>query len=150
MLVRRTEQHIIDRQSIWYEMLINKCHQAKNIYNHGNYLIRREFINNGKWLRYTEVEQLIKTDNIYTDYWDWDLANSSQQVLRQLDRNWKAFFNSIKDWKVHKDKYLGRPKLPKYLKKDGKFILCWTHPFFNCLAVENERIFIFFKKYKQT
>lgn len=30
----------------------------------------------------------------------------------------------------------------KYLKKDGKFILCWTHPFFNCLAVENERIFI--------
>ena len=30
----------------------------------------------------------------------------------------------------------------KYLKKGGKFILCWTHPFFNCLAVENERIFI--------
>ena len=29
-----------------------------------------------------------------------------------------------------------------YLKKGGKFILCWTHPFFNCLAVENERIFI--------
>lgn len=119
MLAQRTEQHIIDRQSTWYKMLMKKCHQAKNIYNHGNYLIRRKFINNGKWLRYTEVEQLVKTDATYTDYWDWNLANSSQQVLRQLDKNWKSFFNAIKDWKVHKDKYLGRPKLPKYLKKDG-------------------------------
>ena len=30
----------------------------------------------------------------------------------------------------------------EYLKKSGKFILCWTHPFFNCLAVENEKIVI--------
>ena len=119
MLVQRTEQHIIDRQSKWYKMLIEKCHQAKNIYNHGNYLVRKEFIDNGNWLRYIEVEQLVKNDNTYTDYWDWNLANSGQQVLRQLDRNWKSFFNSIKDWKVHKDKYTGRPKLPKYLKKDG-------------------------------
>lgn len=119
MLVQRTEQHIIDRQSKWYKMLAEKCYQAKNIYNHGNYLIRQEFINNGKWLRYTEVEQLVKNDDIYTDYWDWNLANSGQQVLRQLDKNWKSFFNSIKDWSKHKDKYLGRPKLPKYLKKDG-------------------------------
>lgn len=119
MLAPRTEQHIIDKQSKWYKMLVEKCHQAKNIYNHGNYLIRQEFINNGKWLRYIEVEQLVKTDAIYTDYWDWNLANSGQQVLRQLDKNWKSFFNSIKDWSNHKDKYLGRPKLPKYLKKDG-------------------------------
>ena len=119
MLVQRTEQHIIDRQSKWYKMLSEKCHQAKNIYNHGNYLIRQEFINTGKWLRYTEVEQLVKTDDVYTDYWDWNLANSGQQVLRQLDKNWRSFFNSIKDWTKHKDKYLGKPKLPKYLKKDG-------------------------------
>ena len=119
MLVQRTEQHIIDRQSIWYKILMEKCHRAKNIYNHGNYLIRKEFINNGKWMQYIEVEQLVKNDDTYTDYWDWNLANSGQQVLRQLDRNWKSFFKSIKDWKVHKDKYTGRPKLPKYLKKDG-------------------------------
>ena len=29
-----------------------------------------------------------------------------------------------------------------YLKKGGKFILSWTHPFFNCLGIENEKIFI--------
>ena len=102
-----------------------KCHQAKNIYNHGNYLIRQRFIKECLWLRYIDLEQLLKNDLEYTDYWDWNLANSSKQVLRQLDKNWKSFFNAIKKWKEHPDKYTGRPKIPKYLKKDGvtEFVL---------------------------
>ena len=42
-------------------------------------------------------------------------------TLRLLDKNWKSYFRSIKDWKQHPEKYLGMPKLPKYLKKDGRF-----------------------------
>ena len=38
-----------------------------------------------------------------------------------MDKNWKAYFKSIKDWKENPSKYLGMPKLPKYLKKDGRF-----------------------------
>ena len=119
MLVQRTERHIIDRQSKWYKMLEEKCHIAKNIYNHGNYLIRQEFVKNGKWLRYVEVEKLVKNNIQYPDYWEWNLANSGQQVLLRLDKNWKSFFASIKDWKKNPSKYNGMPKLPKYLKKDG-------------------------------
>ena len=119
MLVQRVEQHIIDRQSTWYKMLEHKCHQAKNIYNHGNFIVRQGFIHNKKWLRYVEVEKLVKTDTDNTDYWDWELANSSQQILRRLDTNWKSFFASIRDWKKHPNKYKSIPKLPKYLKKDG-------------------------------
>ena len=100
-------------------MLEEKCHVAKNIYNHGNYLIRQEFTKNGKWLRYIEVEKLVKNNIEYPDYWEWNLANSGQQVLRRLDKNWKSFFASIKDWKKNPSKYTGMPKLPKYLKKDG-------------------------------
>ena len=29
-----------------------------------------------------------------------------------------------------------------YLKKDGKFILCWIHPFFNCLGIQDDKIVI--------
>lgn len=100
-------------------MLEEKCHIAKNIYNHGNYLIRQEFTKNGKWLRYVKVEKLVKNNLEYPDYWKWNLANSGQQVLRRLDKNWKSFFASIKDWKKNPSKYKGMPKLPKYLKKDG-------------------------------
>jgi len=45
-----------------------------------------------------------------------------------LDKNWKSFFASIKDWKIHPEKYLGRPKLPKYKhKENGRFNLILTN-----------------------
>ncbi len=54
-------------------------------------------------------------------------AQSAQQILRLLDKNWKSFFTSIKDWKNHKEKYLGQPKLPKYKDKNGRSILILTN-----------------------
>lgn len=42
-------------------------------------------------------------------------------TLRLLDKNWKSYFVAIKDWKKNPVKYLGMPKLPKYLDKDGRF-----------------------------
>ena len=62
-------------------------------------------------------------------------AKSSQQCLKLLDKNWKSFFKSIKDWVKHKDKYSGRPKLPKYLKKNGRNILILTNQ--NCKLKNN-------------
>ena len=37
------------------------------------------------------------------------------------------FFEAIKDWKKNPEKYLGRPKLPKYKSKDGRSILILTN-----------------------
>ena len=62
-------------------------------------------------------------------------AQSSQQCLKLLDKNWKSFFKSIKDWAKHKDKYSGKPKLPKYLKKNGRNILILTNQ--NCKLKNN-------------
>jgi putative transposase len=54
-------------------------------------------------------------------------AKVSQQVLLNLDRNWKSFFASIKDWVKNPSKYNGRPKLPKYKHKTkGRFVLNYT------------------------
>ena len=54
------------------------------------------------------------------------LANCSQQCLKLLDKNWKSFFQSIKDYNQNPNKYLGRPKLPKYKPKNGRNILILT------------------------
>ena len=118
MLVCRVERHIIDRQNKWYNMLIEKCLLARNVYNHGNYLIRQEFFNSGIYLGYTKIERLLHDDLEYPDYWKLGLANSSQQILKTLDKNWKSFFKAVKDWKKHPEKYLGMPKPPRYLKKN--------------------------------
>lgn len=29
-----------------------------------------------------------------------------------------------------------------YLNKDGKFVFCWTHPFFNCLGIAEDKVVI--------
>jgi putative transposase len=119
MQVKRIEKHIINRQNKWYKLLEEKCHIAKNVYNHGNYVIRQEFIANGKYLSYKEVEKALHNDAEYPDYWDLGLANSSQQILRTLDKNWKSYFKAIKDFSQHPEKYNGKPKLPKYKRKKG-------------------------------
>lgn len=40
-----------------------------------------------------------------------------------LDKVWKSFFASIKDWNKYPNKYLGRPKLPKYLSQNGRYVI---------------------------
>ena len=130
MPVKRVEKRIIKSSNPFYDMLMEFCHRSKNIYNHANYLIRQEFISNGKWIRYAELDKILKSDKEYNDYAEMPTAQSAQQILRLIDKNWKSFFKSIKDWAKHKEKYLGRPKLPKYLKKNGSYLLVLTNQ--NC------------------
>lgn len=129
-MMKRVERHRIKHSSPFYSMLREFCHRSKNLYNHGNYLIRRMFIKEGKWLHYVEVDHLLKSDVEYPDYSDMPTAQTAQQTLRMLDKNWVSFFVAIKDWKEHPEKYKGRPKLPKYKSKDGYFPLVLTNQ--NC------------------
>lgn len=108
-------------------MLSDFTHKSKNLYNHANFLVRDEFIRNNKWLRYGEIDKILKADLEFDDYKQMPTAQSAQQILRLLEKDWKSFFTAIKDWSKNKDKYLGRPKLPKYKAKDGKHILILTN-----------------------
>lgn len=127
MIVQRVEKHLIKQNNSFYDMLCDFTHKAKNLYNHANFLVRDEFIRNNKWLRYGELDKLLKADLEFDDYKQMPTAQSAQQTLRLLEKDWKSFFKTIKDWSAHKEKYLGRPKLPKYKPKDGKHILILTN-----------------------
>ncbi|WP_337374737.1 transposase [Mitsuokella jalaludinii] len=129
-MMKRVEHHRLKPSSPFYAMLREFCHRSKNLYNHGNFLIRQTFIDDGKWLRYGEVDRLLKADTEYPDYREMPTAQTAQQTLRILDKNWTSFFAAIKDWKAHPEKYKGRPKLPKYKPKDGYFPLVLTNQ--NC------------------
>jgi putative transposase len=54
-------------------------------------------------------------------------SQTTQQILRLVDKNWKSFFNSLKNWKAQPRKYQGRPKPPKYKKKNGEFVSIFTN-----------------------
>ena len=127
MIVQRVEKHMIKKNNSYYDMFCEFTHQSKNLYNHANYLVRKEFVETGKWLRYGQLDKLLRQDLDYPDYMNMPGAQSAQQTLRLLDTNWKSFFKSIKDWSKNKDKYSGRPKLPKYKPKDGQMVLVVTN-----------------------
>lgn len=126
-IVRQVEKHIIKKSHPHYSMFCEYTHLAKNLYNHANFLVRNEFTNTGKWIRYQELDKILRHDDTYPDYTNMPAAQSAQQILRLLDRNWKSFFNSIKDWSKNKDKYSGRPRLPKYKPKDGRMVFILTN-----------------------
>ncbi len=127
MIQTRVEKHIIKSNSKYYTVLSDFCSKSKNLYNHANYLVRQEFTRNNRWIRYAELDKILRADLEYPDYKQMPTAQTAQQLLRLLDKNWKSFFASIKDWKKNPNKYSGRPKLPKYLKKDGKYLLILTN-----------------------
>ena len=120
MKVNRVEQHQIKKVHPSWKLIDDLCFKSKNLYNYANYIIRQEFINNNRWIHYNELFQLCKESESYKEMG----SNVGQQTLKILDKNWKSFFVAIKDWKKYPDKYLGRPKLPKYKDKEkGRNIL---------------------------
>ena len=93
--------------------------KCKNLYNYSNYIIRQEFIENKKWIRWTSLFHMVKNSEAYKTIG----SNVGAATLIVLDRNWKSFFNGIKCWKKSKSTFLGMPKLPNYLPKNGRFVL---------------------------
>lgn len=76
-----------------------------------------------KTIKYDFLNFIMKDTPEYKNLY----AQASQQCLKLLEKNWKSFFVSIKDWKKNPTKYSGKPKLPKYLKKNGRNIVILTN-----------------------
>ncbi|AIS51841.1 transposase, IS605 OrfB family [Thermoanaerobacter kivui] len=114
--VKRVEQIQINRNHELWDYCDKICFAAKNLYNYANYIVRQEFINNHKWIRYRNLNKMPKEHEMYKNL----PAQTAQQTLRLLDRNWKSFFRAMKEWSKDKSKFNGKPKLPKYKKKNGR------------------------------
>ena len=117
MKVQRAEQIIIKKSHPKFKIIDKMCFHSKNLYNEANYVIRQKFIESGEYINYYDMNKEFKTHDNYKACF----SQPANCTLRLLDKNWKSYFRGIKDWKEHPEKYLGMPKLPKYLHKDGRF-----------------------------
>lgn len=129
-IIQLIEKHCINKNNKYYDLLDYYCYMSKNLYNFANYHIRQNFTKEGIYLNYNKIDKVMKSEENNKDYKNMISAQSAQQCLKLLDKNWKSFFSAIKDYSKHKEKYLGRPKLPKYLPKNGRNILIFTNQ--NC------------------
>jgi putative transposase len=93
------------------------------MYNEANYIIRQSLKDQGKWIRYNELYHQLKPSTNYRQL----PAQTSQQILRLLDKAWNSFFRAIKEWKRHPEKFKKKPRPPKYKKKNGEHLLVFTN-----------------------
>ena len=108
------------------------CFKSKQLYNYSNYLLRNYFFETGEYIKYTDFNYYMKDKQEYKDC----MSQPANCTIRLLDKNWKSFFVAIKDWRKNKSKYLGMPKPPKYLKKNGRYN--WMIPNNSCYTEGNE------------
>lgn len=120
--MQRVERHI----RINDKQLDDLCFKSKNLYNYCNYLIRQEFIETHKMLsEYKLTGQLSKEKQF-----DYKLlpAQTAQQVIKVLFKNWKSFFRSCKEYKKNPSKYKAPPKMPYYKHKEkGRNVFIFTN-----------------------
>lgn len=97
-----------------YEALKTLCFIAKNLYNVGCYNVRQHYFIEGEYLSYQANYPLCKEN------YNYKLLNSNvaQQILKEADKSFKAFFGLMN--LVKKGKYDFRSlKLPTQSFCDG-------------------------------
>ncbi len=99
---------------------------SKNLFNVATYEVRQQFFTNGKWLRYNTLWKLLRKHDAYIKLHNKCGSHPPQQVLKQVDLNFKGFFQAIKSWKKDPSKFKAIPKLPYYKRKNRKNLVYFT------------------------
>ncbi len=99
------------------------CHKAKNLYNLANWYFRQDFFNLNNILSYYDLDFIIKHKKAYRDL----PAQTSQQILKYISRNWKSYFKALRECEKDCEKFKRRPQIPKYKKKNGESIVIFTN-----------------------
>ena len=123
MKIQLTQQIVVSNKSSKFAQLDELCFLSKNLYNVALYHIRQYYKETGKYLSYGKLAKKLSDSN-NLDYRAMPYAQSAQQVLRQVDNQYKAFYASIKSKKMQGKKV----RLPKYKdKENGRNIFVYTN-----------------------
>jgi putative transposase len=106
------EQHIISRDDPRFAQLDAVALASKNLWNAANYLVRQSFLFEHVYLDNVKVFHLITSHEAYQAL----PRKVSNQVLIQQHKAWKAFFEGMEEWKERPEKFVGCPKLPRYVR----------------------------------
>lgn len=119
--MKLVEVQIINKSNQHYKGLMDLLHKSKNLYNVAIYTVRQFYFeavkneSDKKYLSYYATQKLLShSKNV--DYYSLP-CDVSQSVLKQVDKNFKSFFELLK--KKQKGKYDKPINIPKYKDKTG-------------------------------
>ena len=135
MKIQLTQQIPISNKSSKFAQLDELCFLSKNLYNVALYHIRQYYKETSKYLSYNKLAKILSDSN-NLDYRAMPYAQSAQQVLRQVDNQYKAFYAVIKSKKMQGKKV----RLPKYKdKENGRNIFVYMN---QCAKVSNGVVYL--------
>lgn len=114
------EQHIIKSSNPLYAELDYMTIMSKNLYNQALYRVRQEYFNTKKYLKYAVLAKRLASEK-QVDYISLP-SKVAQWTLKQVDKNFVSFFNSLKSEKVQH-----KVHIPRYLDKQGRNLLTFTN-----------------------
>ena len=117
-MFRRVERHIVTKTDKNYEAIKEICHKSKNLYNYANYILRKSFFETRKLPEEYELTKLLANSD-QDDYRALP-AQTAQQTIKLLFKNWKSFFKLCKAYKKDRSKFKGRPRIPKFKPRAEK------------------------------
>jgi len=99
------------------------CHLTKNLYNLANWYVRQDFFKLNNFLNYYDLDYILKDKEAYRKL----PSQTSQQILKLVNRNWKSYFRALKEYKINYKKFKSKPRIPHYKKKNGESIIVFTN-----------------------
>ena len=104
--------------------ILELCQVSKCLYNQALYEIKENLKTNDKFLFYKDLDKIMKTKVNLENQVNYKLlkAQTSQQILKLLEKDILSYIRSIKDYSKNKDKYKGKPELPKFKKKHNLLV----------------------------
>ena len=141
----RVTQRIISSDDPLYPYFDNLCRKSKLLYNAALFRVRNIFTGYDKEHRtenevevfqevallqrshpnmhvrrvisYTHLEKMMRvTEN--ADFFSGLPRQTAQQMVKQSVTDFKNWLASLSEYKKHPEKYLGKPKMPRYKKSD--------------------------------
>ena len=107
-----TQKNRLKLSSKKLEIVKQLSYYSARLYNVGLYSVRQYYFNNNEYLNYAKNYHECKTNENYKLL----LSDTSQQILRIVDRNFKSFFGLLK--LKAQGKYTEKVKIPHYKKQD--------------------------------
>ena len=112
-MMQLVERHVITPNNSIFAEIDSAAFASKNLYNAVNYVMRQAYSINGIILDMTALYAEAKLLEAYCGL----PRKVSNDVLRQLLRDWKSFREARKEYEINPSKFLGSPKLPHYKHK---------------------------------
>ena len=106
---------VVKKSSPYYQEIDELCFKSKNLFNVTLYSQRQSYFKTNKFIKHNDLN----TSFAHTNQPDYRAlpAKVSKYTQKKVDQAIKSFWGLKKSTKIN-----FTPKIPKYLKKDGRFV----------------------------